>query len=355
MFNKKKEKVLLGLSGGVDSAISLYLLKKQGYEVEAAFMKNFSDMVNIDHKCPWKEDRLEAYKVSSFLNIPIRTFDFEKEYKEEVISYLFNSYKKGLTPNPDILCNKQIKFKLFLEKAKELGFDKIAMGHYAIIKKDKNGYHLLKGKDNIKDQSYFLAGLNQKQLSYSLFPIGNINKDKVRKIAKKIGLPNAERKDSQGICFVGKVNMKEFLINKIPKKEGDIVDTDGNVLGKHDGVFYYTIGQRKGINIGGSGPWYVIEKNIKDNKLIVGHEDNLLLYKKEIFVKELHFLNKKYSFPLKAKGQIRYNQEDQDIEINKIDNKYKVIFKEKQKGIAPGQILAIYIGKELIASAIIDS
>ena len=355
MFKKKKEKILVGLSGGVDSAISLYLLKKEGYQVEAAFMKNFSNKVNKDYKCSWQEDRLEAYKVASFLKVPIQTFSFEEEYKAKIVNYLFASYQKGLTPNPDILCNSEIKFKLFLEKACKLGFAKIAMGHYAIIKKDKNGYHLLKGKDKLKDQSYFLSSLNQKQLSYSLFPLGDLKKEKVRKIAKKIHLPNAQRKDSQGICFIGKINLKEFLEKKIPNKEGKIIDSQGNILGKHDGIYYYTIGQRKGINIGGSGPWYVIKKDLKNNILIVGKNNDLKLYKKEIVVKKLHFLNKEYKLPLKAKGQIRYNQEDQDLEIFKKNNKYKVIFKEKQRGIAPGQILVIYKKRELIASTIIDS
>ena len=355
MFKKKKEKILIGLSGGVDSAVVLYLLKKEGYQVEAAFLKNFSEKINKDYKCPWREDRLEAYKVASFLKVPIVTFDFEKEYKEKVLNYLFTSYQKGLTPNPDILCNSEIKFKLFLNKAQKLGFTKIAMGHYAIIKKDKNGYHLLKGKDKLKDQSYFLAGLNQKQLASSLFPLGNLNKEKVRQIAHKINLPNAQRKDSQGICFLGKINLKDFLAKKIAKKEGQIIDTQGNILGQHEGLFFYTIGQRKGINIGGSGPWYVIKKDLENNILIVGHENDLELYQKEIIVKALHFLNKEYKLPLKAQGQIRYRQKDQNLKIFRENNKYKVIFREKQKGVAPGQILAIYKKRELIASAIIDS
>lgn len=345
---KKKEKILLGLSGGVDSAVSLYLLKKQGYEVEAGFMKNFSDQINIKGECPWKQDKLEAYKIAAYLNIPIRTFNFEKEYQDKIVNYIFTSYQQGLTPNPDILCNNQIKFKLFLDKALELGFDKIAMGHYAQIKEDKQYYHLLRGQDQNKDQSYFLSGLNQKQLAKTIFPLGKLNKAEVRKIAKQIKLPNADRKDSQGICFIGKIDLKTFLSQKIKPKVGEIVDTQGNILGHHQGVWYYTIGQRKGLDIG-AGPWYVVSKDIKNNKVVVGKANSKELYTKTIKITDLKFLAQEYKLPLKAKAQIRYRQEAQNITLYKNE----AIFKKPQKGVASGQILAVYLKKELIASAII--
>jgi tRNA-uridine 2-sulfurtransferase len=343
----KKQKILVGLSGGVDSAVALYLLQKQGYEVEAAFMKNFSEKVNIKGECPWKEDRLMAYRVAAHLKVPIQTFDFEKEYHDKVVNYIFDSYQAGLTPNPDVLCNNEIKFKLFLERAIKLGFDKIATGHYANVKEDKNGWHLLRGLDSNKDQSYFLAGLNQGQLSKAVFPIGDIVKPEVRKIAKKAKLPNADKKDSQGICFIGKIDLKTFLSQKIKPKSGDIVDTSGNKLGLHQGVWFYTIGQRKGLDIGGSGPWYIVEKDIKNNKLIVGHIDDEALYNKSVQISDLHWLGKEHKLPLKAKAQIRYRQVGQDITLVSTD---KAEFKKPQAGVASGQILAVYKKNELIAS-----
>jgi len=343
----KKAKILVGLSGGVDSAVALYLLKKKGYEVEAAFMKNFSEKVNIKGECPWKEDRLMAYRVASYLKVPIQTFDFETEYHNKIVNYIFESYQAGLTPNPDVLCNNEIKFKLFLDQASKLGFDKIATGHYAQIKEDKDGFHLLRGKDSNKDQSYFLAGLNQRQLSKSIFPIGDIIKPEVRKIATKAKLPNANRKDSQGICFIGKIDLKTFLSQKIKPKIGDIVDKKGNKLGKHQGVWFYTVGQRKGLDIGGSGPWYVAKKDINNNKLIVAHADDKSLYTKSVQISDLHWLGKKYNLTLKAKAQIRYRQPAQDV----ILYQNKVEFKKAQQGVASGQVLAVYIKKELVASA----
>jgi len=240
------------------------------------------------------------------------------------------------------------KFKLFLDHASKLGFDKIATGHYANIKEDKNGFHLLRGIDPNKDQSYFLAGLNQKQLSKAVFPIGDIIKPEVRKIAKKAKLPNADKKDSQGICFIGKIDLKTFLSQKIKPIVGDIVDTSGNKIGKHEGVWFYTIGQRKGLDIGGSGPWYVVSKDIKNNKLIVGHEDDEALYNKSVQISDLHWLGKEYKLPLKAKAQIRYRQPGQDVTLISVD---KTEFKKPQAGVASGQILAIYKKNELIASA----
>jgi tRNA-specific 2-thiouridylase len=349
------KKILVGLSGGVDSAVALYLLQQQGYQVEAAFMKNFSDKVNIKGECPWIKDREEAYRVAAKLKVPIQTFDFQKEYSEKVIDYIFESYQAGMTPNPDILCNNEIKFKLFLEKALKLGFDKIATGHYARIIEDKHGFHLLRGQDSNKDQSYFLAGLTQSQLAKALFPIGDLEKTEVRKIAKQAKLPNADRKDSQGICFIGKVDLKTFLQQKIKPQKGNIVDTEGNKLAEHEGVWYYTIGQRKGLDIGGGGPWYVVSKNLKKNEIVVGHIDDEKLYNKSIQITDTHWLGKKYKLPLKAKAQIRYRQPGQDVTIyqSELDSASPIVatFKKAQKGVASGQILAVYDKDELIASA----
>jgi tRNA-specific 2-thiouridylase len=351
---EKKLKVLVGLSGGVDSAVTALLLKKAGHEVSAVFMKNFSSRDNANHECPWKADRDEAYEVAKHLDIPIETWDFENQYRETVVNYLFDTYQKGQTPNPDILCNSEIKFKLFLAKALLKGFDKIATGHYAQITQDKDGYHLLKGKDPNKDQSYFLSGLNQEQLARSLFPIGHLLKPKVRKIAKKAKLPNAERKDSQGICFVGKVNLKDFLSQKISPKIGEIHNLDGKKIGEHEGVWFYTIGQRKGIEVGGGPALYVIKKDLANNILIVGPQEAIELYSQDIEVEDWHWLGKKYPLPLKAKAKIRYRQEDQKVFLQQLNNtEYLAKFKVAQFAAAAGQTLAVYKNKELIASAII--
>lgn len=344
----KKEKILVALSGGVDSAVALYLLKKQGYYVEAAFMKNFSEKVNLKGECPWKEDRIMAYRIAAQLHVPIHTFDFEKEYHDKVVSYIFETYQNGQTPNPDILCNNEIKFKLFLAKAQKLGFSKIATGHYARLKKSGDFYQLLKALDKNKDQSYFLSGLNQKQLASAIFPIGHLAKTKVRAIAKQAKLANADRPDSQGICFIGKINLKTFLAQKIKTKKGDILDTKGYKLGQHDGVWYYTIGQRKGLNLA-NGPWFIQQKDLQNNILIVAKEGDGALYSKKIHITKLHWLGAKYTLPIKAKAKIRYRQEDQDVIID--DG--VINFAQAQKGVASGQIVAIYKNQALIASATI--
>ena len=354
-----KRKVFVALSGGVDSAVSLYLLQKQGYEVQAAFMKNFSDRVNIKGSCPWIEDREEAYRVAAKLQVPIQTFDFQKEYHDKIVNYIFATYQKGQTPNPDVLCNNEIKFKLFLERASKLGFDKIATGHYAQIKQDKKGYHLLRGQDKSKDQSYFLSGLEQWQLAKALFPIGHLEKKKVRQIAKKAGLPNADRPDSQGICFIGKIKLEDFLKQRLKPKIGDIVDSQGRKIGQHQGVWYYTIGQRNGLNIGGDGPWYVAKKDIQNNRLVMAKADSAELYTKEIRISDLHWLGQAYKLPLQAKAQIRYRQELQTVTLSRHSRldpesqRLVATFTKPQKGIASGQTLAIYKKKELIASGII--
>jgi len=346
----KKIKILVALSGGVDSAVAAYLLKKQGYDVAAGFMKNFSKPVNIKSECPWLEDRSMAYKVAAFLDIPIQTFDFEKQYQNTVVKYLFDSYKKGQTPNPDILCNTEIKFKLFLDQAKKNGFDKIATGHYVRTKKNKDGYSLHCAKDSSKDQVYFLSGLDQKQLAISVFPLGDLTKQEVRQLAKKIKLPNAERPDSQGICFVGKVKLKDFLKSKIKSKSGPIINTKTEILGKHDGVMFYTIGQRKGLDLPG-GPWFVVRKVPTTNTLIVGKEAEIVRSTTQVNVGPIHWIRKTYTLPLSAKAQVRYHQTLQTIKLKYANQQNTVYFQVPQAGIASGQVIAFYKGTELIASA----
>jgi tRNA-specific 2-thiouridylase len=345
---RKKDKILVALSGGVDSAVALYLLKKQGHDVEAAFMKNFSEKVNLKGDCPWKEDRIMAYRIAAQLQVPIRTFNFEKEYYQKIVKYIFDTYQKGQTPNPDILCNSEIKFKLFLNKAMILGFDKIATGHYAKVTKTAGMYHLLKARDKNKDQSYFLSGLSQKQLAKTIFPIGDLEKTRVRAIAKKAKLINSERPDSQGICFIGKINLKTFLQQKIKPKKGIIVNARGEKLGQHDGVWYYTIGQRKGLDLP-NGPWFVSKKDVRNNILYVAKEGELDLYQKSVKISKIHWLGKPKKLPLTAKAKIRYRQLDQNI----ILYPDRVVFKQKQRGVASGQSIVIYLKSDLIASATI--
>ncbi len=355
MSINKKTIVAIGLSGGVDSSVAAYLLKKQGYEVIAYYMKNWSKDIGKFH-CPWKEDQEYALRVADNLNIPIYTLNFEKEYKEKVVDYLFESYKKGITPNPDIMCNKEIKFKIFLERALKLGADFIATGHYARNFLDKNGmYHLMKGKDGNKDQSYFLHEMNQYQLSKTLFPIGEFSKTKIREIARTAKLPTANKADSQGICFIGEVNISQLLKTKIKPRVGDIVTVDGKKIGEHDGVYYYTIGQRKGIGIGGGVPYFVIEKDLKNNRLIVDKGSwSQDLFKNDCLVKNIHWISSEPKLPYKCKVKLRYRQEDQECEIIKKDkNTYKLEFKTPQRAITPGQFAVFYKKDECLGGGVI--
>lgn len=349
------KKVLVWISGWVDSAVAAYLLQQQWYEVYGWFMINY--MAPEWEYCPTKEDLEEAKKVSKHLWLKdFYIFDFKDEYEKRVLNYMYEGYKKGITPNPDIMCNKEVKFKVFLDEALEAWFDYISMWHYARIF-EKNGYFSLqKWLDNNKDQTYFLAWLSQKQLSHSLFPIWHLQKSEVREIAEKINLPNAKRKDSQWICFVWKVNLSKFLEKKIPNKEWNIISTSWEILWKHKWVFYYTIGQRRGLWVWWfEDPIFVVWKNLEKNELIVWNENDLELYSNKLTMSGLNFLKPDLKFPIKANAKNRYRQEDQECEVNLISNdRAEVKFSKSQRALSSGQICAIYDWEELILSWIID-
>lgn len=356
------------MSGGVDSSVAAYLLKKEDYDVVGVFMKNWTetmprdsdDISSTKELCPWVHDQEDMRKVCSDLKIPFYTFDFEKEYHEKVIEYFYQGYKNGITPNPDIMCNKEIKFKLFLDKCLTLGADYIATGHYARIKrqeisKGKYKYKLLKGKDENKDQSYFLCELNQYQLSKTIFPIGEYTKTKVRSIANKINLATKDKKDSQGICFIGEVDLREFLKLRLKENPGNIVTTDGEIIGKHIGLPFYTIGQRKGINIGGGIPYFVAAKDNGRNELIVAKGSNdPILFQNTLTASNAHWLDSEPKLPLHCTAKIRYRQSDQKVKVTKLNDRLLLAeFADKQRAITPGQSIVFYNRDELIGSAII--
>ncbi len=367
----KKTKVLVGMSGGVDSSLAAALLVKQGYDVTGAFMKQWSDTKDVSGLCTWKQDRRDAMRVAAKLGIPLITLDFEKEYKDWVMTYMFDEYQAGRTPNPDVLCNKYIKFGVWLDKAKELGFDYLATGHYARVKAKSEkrkaesslsavNFQLLAGVDNNKDQTYFLHQITQEQLAHTLFPIGKYKKSKVRKLAKKFDLPTADREESMGICFVGEMPMKDFLLQKIKPNPGKIVNSKGEVLGEHDGLPFYTIGQR---NIGIEGtkskeqdtkPLYVVAKNFDKNELVVGEENDPLLYSKKAEVAEVNWVSGlEPDFPLECEVRLRHRQALQKAKI--INHKSKIIieFREPQKAVTPGQFAVFYKDNECLGGGVV--
>lgn len=340
--------IYLGLSGGVDSAVCAKLLKDQGHNVVAVFMKNW-EADDSDEYCTSEQDAKDAKAICDLLNIPLHSVNFAKNYWDRVFEHFLNEYQAGRTPNPDILCNTEIKFKAFLDYALENGADKIAMGHYARVVEQNGAFQLLKGLDDNKDQSYFLHGLNQAQLSKSCFPIGNLNKTDVRNIAKKAGLPNFNKKDSTGICFIGERKFKNFLSEYLPAQPGDIQTEGGETIGRHDGLMYYTIGQRKGIQVGGlknkpEAPWYVIQKDLKRNVLVIAQNNNHpALFKTRLTTHSMHWISGQApAFPFNCTAKIRYRQQDQACTIEKNQDGYVITFQEPQRAITPGQSIVLY-------------
>ena len=364
-------KVMIGLSGGVDSAVAAYLLKQAGHEVVACFMRNWDALANNDYlgnptinndQCPQEKDWDDAVKVAELLDIPLFRVDFVKEYWDDVFSYLIREYKEGRTPNPDVFCNKYIKFDAFLKYALSQGVDMIAMGHYA-KRVDKDGVsYLCKSYDTNKDQTYFLSQISQEQLSYALFPLGDIDKTEVRRIAHELNLNIADKKDSTGVCFIGERNFKEFLKNYIPAQKGKIVDIEtGRVLGEHDGVMYYTIGQRRGLGIGGikgekAQGWFIAKKDIKNNILYVASGDeNDFLYSDRCYVRHLNFISGKPNHGEHINAKFRYRQCDNGVTINFIDDEtVELVFDEPYKAVTPGQAAVFYKDDICLGGGLID-
>jgi tRNA-specific 2-thiouridylase len=389
------KRVVVGLSGGVDSSVTAYLLQQQGYDVIGMFMKNWhDDTVTISNECPWLDDSNDAMIVAQSLGIPFQAIDLSVEYKTRIVDYMFAEYQRGRTPNPDVLCNREIKFDIFLNAALKLGADFVATGHYArkaeFQKDGKTVYQLLSGKDTNKDQSYFLCQLTQEQLSRSLFPIGELLKPEVREIAKKIGLVTAEKKDSQGLCFIGKVHLPEFLQQRLQTKKGKVVElpataetfkngfedddlvglsqpyslspTLGKEIGEHNGAHYYTIGQRKGLHLGGNAkPMFVIGTDTIQNIIYTGMgEDHPGLYRRGLFIpnSDEHWIRPDLKLSLdetrRYAARIRYRQKLEACTLHKKADGLYIVFDRPQRSVTPGQFAAWYDGEELIGSGVIN-
>lgn len=361
-----KKRVVVGMSGGVDSSVAALLLKEQGYEVIGLFMNNWKEN-DENGCCTAEEDYGDVRRVCAKLDIPYYSVDFADEYMQRVFSYFIDEYKKGRTPNPDVLCNREIKFGPFKTYAKELGADFVATGHYCGIRHENGLHYLAKAKDSNKDQTYFLNQLSQSQLDGILFPLADLEKKHVRAIAEQAGLTTAEKKDSTGICFIGERKFREFLMRYIPAKEGDIKTYDGRTLGKHLGLMYYTLGQRKGLDIGGQkndeGRWFVIEKDIPNNILYVAHEDESRLYTDYLYMNEFNFIpepRKEKVFRCNAK--FRYRQSEQGVTVNMLGDdefkkcgyKIRVDFDEPQRAVTPGQYCVLYNETDCMGGGVIE-
>ena len=378
--------VVVGLSGGVDSSVAAHILKQKGHHVIGLFMRNWvDDSVTLDDECPWIEDSNDALLVAEKLNIPFHVLDLSKEYKERIVDYMFSEYQSGRTPNPDILCNREIKFDIFLEAALDLGADYVATGHYVQKTTTEDGiHHLIAGTDKTKDQSYFLCQLNQQQLSKALFPIGNLHKSQVREIALGLGLVTATKKDSQGLCFIGKVSLPDFLQQKLKPQRGEIIEVEaswqgfespqwgnqwelrpdsGKVVGSHNGAYYFTIGQRKGLFVGGKTlPLFVIALDVKKNIVYVGQGENHPgLYRPflKILNSDIHWVDDKkrmnHGESRDYSVRIRYRQKLFGAKIEQTSNGLKILSIEPMKSVAPGQFASWYDGDELVGSGIIHS
>jgi tRNA-uridine 2-sulfurtransferase len=348
-------KIIVGMSGGVDSAVAALLLKQQGHDVTGLFMKNWEEDDTAE-RCGAEEDLKSARAVCDLLGISLETVNFSTEYWDRVFSYFLSEYRAGRTPNPDVLCNKEIKFRAFLEHALALGADRIATGHYARVDRHAGRYRLLKARDANKDQSYFLYLLGQEALARTLFPVGELDKTDVRRIAREAGLPNHDRHDSTGICFIGERDFKSFLARYLPARPGEIRTLAGTIKGGHDGVMYYTIGQRHGLGIGGQGePWYVVGKDIANNILYVEQgEHHGALYSEALIAGQLHWIGKEPSLPGKRHAKSRYRQPDQDCTLARRDNGLQVTFDVPQRAITPGQSIVFYDDDECLGGGIIE-
>lgn len=352
--------IIVGMSGGVDSSVTALLLKEQGHHVEGIFMKNWEED-DTDTYCPASVDMADAQAVCDLLQIELHRVNFAAEYWETVFTHFLAEYRAGRTPNPDILCNKEIKFNAFLHYAKQRGADYIATGHYAQNQQENDQFNLLKGSDSAKDQSYFLYTLSQAQLAHSLFPIGHLNKQTVRAMASQAGFKNHGKKDSTGICFIGERRFKTFLSEYLPAQPGNIETLEGTRIGTHDGLMFYTIGQRQGLKIGGlknaiDDAWYVIAKNMDSNTLIVtqGHE-HPALYARALLANQMHWINgQAREFPLKCVAKTRYRQADQACIINKVDEiHYQIVFDQAQRAITPGQSVVFYQAEKCLGGGVI--
>jgi tRNA-specific 2-thiouridylase len=362
----------MGMSGGVDSSVAAYLLKQQGYEVIGIFMKNWDDTDEFG-VCTAEQDAEDVRRVCAQLEIPFYAVNFEREYYDKVFAYFLDEYRRGRTPNPDVMCNREIKFGEFLQTAESLGATYLATGHYAKVAHIDGQFRLLRAADERKDQTYFLHALNQRQLAKAMFPLADLTKPEVREIARQLGLATAEKKDSTGVCFIGERNFKEFLSGYLPAQAGDMVSVEGEWKGRHDGLMYYTLGQRQGLGIGGSGtgePWFVVDKDLANNRLIVAQgERHPSRFSVGLRVRDLHWIseqpssadNRSAAGGLKCTAKFRYRQPDQEVIVFPLatgdgdgSQGYEIQFKQPQAAITPGQSVVLYDGEQCLGGGIIE-